>query len=418
MEPSWPFLPQTSRLRRLQRELNNLDAEIDGLHEDLATPDESLLHSSSSSDSFAPPPSMKNQSPYRGTANRGRLFAQSVAVLERRSHQMDSRSDDQSNLALPRRQIRIPGYRPPSERVTESADRKRLFVDELRVRQEQQFREEYTFQPQINPESRQLNYDPSHLIQRRVPSDAPRDEVRRGSAMDPKSVQIAAKIQEKGDSFLRRQLHQKTRSQSVQKLSPIRKLTKSEAILIAERLSKPRPRLSPRRDAPATPTRKLSDARAAERLVRTGIRKDVVAPDPPKFESLMDSRSRLLARSATSDLFKESLDRQERQRRRAEEVKQWQELAEVTTFTSQRSATNRRPISMPKKCSVAGMDDFLERMSRRQRQQQEPKTPVRASAGAIIATPFSFENRPRKTRQMIARDVETVLSEINILLAD
>jgi hypothetical protein len=63
------------------------------------------------------------------------------------------------------------------------------------------------------------------------------------------------------------------------------------------------------------------------------------------------------------------------------------------------------------------MDDFLSRMSRRQQQQQETQTPLRVRTGVVIANPFSFENRPRKTQQMIANDVEAVLSEIIRLVA-
>jgi hypothetical protein len=76
---------------------------------------------------------------------------QLVAVLERRPHQTDSRGDDQSDLALPRRHIRVTGYCPPSKWITESADRKSRFTDEMQSRRERPFREDYTFQPQINP---------------------------------------------------------------------------------------------------------------------------------------------------------------------------------------------------------------------------------------------------------------------------
>jgi hypothetical protein len=149
-------------------------------------------------------------------------------------------------------------------------------------------------------------------------------------------------------------------------------------------------------------------------LVSSGIGKPECLADAPKFAPVMNPKSRELTKSAAPDLFEQSVDVQERQRRRAEEIKRWQDLADVTAFSAL-SGPRRRAISSGKKREISGMDDFLEQMSRKQGRQDDPPAPSSIRTRAIVVNPFSFENQPQKTQQTRERDVAAVLSEIDLL---
>jgi hypothetical protein len=338
-----------------------------------------------------------------------------VAILERRFHKIDSgRSERNPSELLPARPTHyIPSYKPISDRIEESRRRKERFIEEIQIDQEEKFREEHTFRPQINPESKQISYSKNHLFQKRKGDQSPM-ETKQHNVINPKSKEIAMKLEQKGADFLTRQYRPQKRAQSVERSEPTRKLTKTDAIMIGERLSKPRQLPPPPEPPAATPVKKRADPKSLERLASQSLRKPTVpSTDPPKYESKMDQRSRLLTRDVEPDLFQESLEMHERQRRRAEEIKQWQELGEVATFTYQ-PPTRKEYVPTPKKRVIAGVDEFLERMAKKSK---PPLVIVERPKAAIIAQPFSFETRPNKTQQRITEDVESVLSEINQLLS-
>jgi hypothetical protein len=338
-----------------------------------------------------------------------------VAILERRFHKIDSGHSDRdpSELFTARLTHHISGYKPISDRIDESRRRKERFIEEVQIDQEEKFREEHTFRPQINPESKQINYSRNNLFRKRKANQSPM-ETKPPNVINPKSKEIAMRLEQKGIDFLTRQYRPQKRAQSVERLGSARKLTKIEAETISERLSKPRPTPAPPNPPAATPIRKRADPKSFERLASQSLRKSAVPPTVPlKYESKMDQRSRQLTRDVELDLFQESLEVHKRQRQRAEEIKQWQELAEVTTLAYQ-PPTRKEYVLTPQKRVIAGVDEFLERMTKKPTPKPEI---VERPKAAIIAQPFSFETRPHKTHQRIAEDVESVLSEIHQLLS-
>ena len=408
----------SDRLGRVHRQLADLDAEIAGLHDDLD-------YSDYSEDELLTPPRAPNPPKFKGNASRDRLFQESVAVLEKRTHRIDSTITDRecSDLMMPKRSIRIPNYRPPSERIDESRMKRKRFSQSARDAEERQFRQECTFRPKINPESRNMRYDAGHLWQAREPEpEAPRPQQR--AFIGERSRRMAERLEQTGRDFMSRQFPEKKRAKSVQRPQSqnSRRLSRTEMREVSERLSKPRPRTEAMSDDEFDVVRrkkKRSDPETFERLVNDSLRRPAPEPEPSRSVSYMDPKSRLMTLGISEDLYEQSLELKERQRRRAEEAKKWRELSDVTRVTFQ-PVIRTRKAPTPKKCVIAGMDDFVERMKRKQKSEDrgEPEPVRRPYTGAVVARGFSFERRHRKTPQMIDKDVEDVLSEINELLRD
>jgi hypothetical protein len=341
------------------------------------------------------------------------LFTQSVAILERRAHKIGTQASPEASELLPPRPRRTRGYKPLTDRIDETRRRKERFVEEVQIDQEEKFREDHPFRPQINPESRQVPYPRNHFLQKRPPNPEIPDPKPR-QAINPKSKEIASKLEQQGADFLTRQSRQQRRAQSVERSATPRRLTQIEVETINERLSKPRA-------LPARPievseqnsVRRKADPKSIDRLVADSVRKAPPPSDPPRLQSLMDEKSRQMTRDVEPDLFQESLELHERQRRRAEEIRQWQELADITSYTCQTSI-RREPLIPPRKRAIAGVEEFLERMSKKPKAPEEEV--LARPKPVVIAHPFSFETRHRKSQQRMNEDVESVLSEINQLL--
>ena len=408
----------SDRLGRVNRELADLDAEIAGLQGD-------LYYSDDEEDELMTPPRAPNPPKFKGNANRDRLFQESVAVLEKRTHRIENTITDRecSDLMMPKRSIRIPNYRPPSERLDESQMKRKRFSQRARAAEERQFREECTFRPKINPESRNMRYDAGHLWRTKEPEkETPKPKQR--AFIDERSRRMAERLeQSSGKGFMSRQFPEKKRAQSVRPQSQnSRRLSRSEMREVSERLSKPRPRTEAMSDDEFEVVRRRkrrSDPETFERLVNDSLRRPIPEPEPSRSVSYMDPKSRLMTLGISEDLYEQSLEIKERQRRRAEEAKKWRELSDVTRASFQ-PVIRTRKAPTPKKCVIAGMDDFVERMKRKQKSEDagEPEPIRKPYTGAVVARGFSFEHRYRRTPQMIDKDVESVLSEINELLRD
>jgi hypothetical protein len=403
-----------ARRQIVNRELSALDAEIQDLHHDLEASFSQVLESSSSGDHLPP----KKATPYKGTASRAHLFTESVAILERRSHKPDNvRSERSPSEILPlRSRHRVHGYKPISDRIDETRRRKERFIEEGQIGQEEKFVQEHPFRPKINAESKHIAYPPGHLFQRRQTERTVR-ESRPRVLINPKSREIASRLEQEGANFLTRQVRLARRAESVGRSGNSRKITKLEAEKIGERLSQPRVmEYPPPETTPTTPVRKRANPKSFERLLTQSLkRRTPQSEERPQYESKMDGRSRQMTRHVESDLFRESLEIHERQCRRAEEIKQWQELAEVTSYAYQPPA-KRDYVPTPKKHTIAGVDEFLERMTRKH--QHTPEPPAKPRPAIIVAHPFSFDERPVKTHERFAADVEGVLSEIARLLGN
>ncbi|OHT10652.1 hypothetical protein TRFO_04154 [Tritrichomonas foetus] len=423
----------SSRLSKITEENNELDAEIEDLYRDLKTSSESddLLESSSDEE-----PIFRQQRPkilYHGTATRDRLYVDSVEVLEKRTHRIENNFDDSecSELLLPKQTIRIKGYRPPSERIYEATDKKKKFLREAELEKNQKFIEEYTFHPQINEKSKQIQYDPDHLIQpNNNRSEVAYEEnvnIRPERFINERSKQIAQRT--KSDFYSRQFRRSKTPRRSVagkeNQKSKIKqkKLSVAEQNELVERLTKPKEPIKPPTTTQTPKKSKPSDPRVFEHLVTQSLRKPKIQEEKFDFAPKMNPKSKELTKGVNKDLFEESLELHERQRRRAEEMKQYQDMAEAIECSFQPQIRRSR-MPTPRKAQIAGMDDYLWRMKKSQQEREIKKKKEKREENmlrrsyrnsVVVPQPVMFEERKKNVKEL-DRSVDAVLSEIDQLL--
>lgn len=421
----------STRLKRITEENDNLDAEIESLYNDLRSDSNSDDNQNSIDDEIFSSHNWRAKHQYHGNSSRNRLYSDSVEVLEKRNHLLDHTFDDieSSELLLPKQTIRIRGYKPPSERVYESVNKKKQFLQEAEYEKKQKFEEEYTFKPQINEISRQMPYNPSHLIENKSNNsnqesfDKNGNEVKRGRFINPQSKQIAERA---NSDFYSRQFRKPLKSsQNTEQTDRRRKkkLSLSEQNEMVERLTKPKEPVRAPPQVSQTPKRtKRSDPQVFERLASQSVRKQVPVANTYQYSSKMDPKSREITKGINQDLYEESLILHERQRRRAEEEKQWQDMAEALECSFQ-PAIRRNKIPAQSKAQINGMDDFLERMRKSQQEHERKKKlenqeikMTRKSFNPIIITAQSnsFQRR-QKIVEDINKSIDAVLNEINMV---
>lgn len=418
----------STRLKRITEENNNLDAEIESLYNDLQSDSNSEEYHNSMDDEIYSKQNRQSRQ-YHGSSSRNRLYSDSVEVLEKRNHLIDHSFDDVecSELLLPKQTIRIRGYKPPSERIYESVNKKKQFLKEAEYEKRQKFEEEYTFKPQINEVSRQMQYSPSHLIENKnsnviQDSDYNKYERKRERFINPQSKQIAERS---NSDFYSRQFRRPKSSQNTELNEKKRKkkLSVSEQNEMVERLTKPKEPVRGPPQVSQTPKRtKRSDPQVFERLASQSVRKQVPQTNTYQYSSMMNAKSREITKGINQDLFEESLIQHEKQRRRAEEEKQWQDMAEALECSFQ-PAIRRNKIPTPRKTQISGMDDFVERMRKSQIEHERKKklenqevTKTRRTMNPVIITAQSnsFQRR-QKNVEDINKSIDAVLSEINMI---
>jgi hypothetical protein len=130
----------------------------------------------------------------------------------------------------------------------------------------------------------------------------------------------------------------------------------------------------------------------------------------------MNPHSKRITLHICKDLFEESVRIQEERRKRAEEVRQWRELSEMAPVTLH--PTHKR-VSWRRKVSVAGIDEFLDRMEKRRNNIRKTRDSeidyyaVSPYLGAILERPFSFQQRTRKPSRSLVTEVDAILSQVN-----
>ncbi|KAK8894530.1 hypothetical protein M9Y10_022964 [Tritrichomonas musculus] len=420
----------SSRLNLINQENDDLDAEIESLYHDLQSDSNSDENQNSIDDEIFSRQSRHSRAQYQGNSSHNRLYSDSVEVLEKRNHLLDHTFDDieSSELLLPKQTIRIRGYKPPSERIYESVNKKRQFMQEAEYEKRQKFEEEYTFRPQINEMSRQMPYDPSHLIENKS-NNSNQDSyesqftvVKTGKFINPQSKQIAERTK---SDFYSRQFRKPLRSshnteQNDKKKK--KKLSASEQNELVERLTKPKEPIKPPQVTQTPKRTKRSDPQVFERLASQSVKKQAPKPVEFQYSSKMDPKSREITKGINQDLFEESLILHERQRRRAEEEKQWQDMAEALECSFQ-PTIRRNKIPTPRKAQINGMDDFLERMRKGQQESerkkklesQEVTVPKRHFNPIIITAQSNAFQKRQKTVEDINKSIDAVLSEINMV---
>ena len=411
------------RLDLVKDELNNLDAEIERMCQDLDSSDsDDIIHLNSIKPAKTVIKSNKLPTTKHGKADKDSLITESAPAFQQRTkiHQakqkiiqnqnQNSNETEGSpyikfNRKLPKRK-----YKPLKDRILDSEIRKEQHVKILKEEDEKKFHEEYPFSPQISKKSSNIRYDPIHLYElpKRItqpPPSPPR-------VIDPKSERLAEQQEAKTKvDFLQRQFKKNSRTSQIS--SPPKKIiSHQEEQKMIERLSHQKQAYnegSYEKKISQTQKPKKSDPKVLERLIvqsmqRTKNINNIPQPDQT-YHPLINAKSKKMTEGISTDLYQESLNAQERARQRAEEAKRWKEISEKAEYeASQYKPKRKPPILTQSKRKVAGMDEFVERMKKKTRIQEEDlnnqDTINSTSIPRVIAVhPFSFENRPKLTQK-------------------
>lgn len=422
----------SSRIIALSSELDTLNNEIEMLQNDLAQPS-----SSDSEDNdqnyLVTTMDANKQSPYVGKAEKNRLFKESIEILEKRTHHASNLFQDDEDFALPRKNIRIKNYKPPSERINESFQKRNETIRLANEEKEREFQETYTFHPKINPRLKNDNYTTDHLIHPQKRAQTPRKETHK-RLINKNSEKIAEKYQStNGDDFMLRQF-KKQRSASVSNANSSfsRKITRDEQRDIIENLSRPRKRVTEQSItlenslSNTTPRKKRSDPYTFERLVQQSMRKSTVddVPIETTIKPVMNQRSRQLTMNTKSNVFEESVSSISRRDRLAAEQRNWKEQQELSECTFKPKIIRRHPPpQFYERVTVPGMDGHVERLRKKREDDEklaneimEEEYPSRSTYRSFVSRPFSFETRSGQRNIQQEREVDNILSEINQLL--
>ena len=421
---------QSTRLLSLRNELQDLDNEIRDIHQflDENSDDQANQFSISINNNI-----QKRRS-FVAKPQDSRLYRESVEILEKRTHQTNNFLNDSDTFIPPKKKFHLKNYKPPSQRIDESRIRRSQSVKRVREQNEKEFQQEYTFRPKIiHRKEVDQTYDPDHLLR-----PAPKrfdyennnlSETPKRTIINKRSEQIAERVQmENGDDFYGRQFRRK-RSQSVQRVpetvtpNSTKKLTKKEEQEMLDHLMKPR-KVYTLKDQieDETPRKKIkSNPTVFEHLVQQSLRKEEAIPEEPLILPKMNPRSRKLTENKQVNLYQQSLESKVKREKLAEEQRNFEEMQKLNECTFRpkiikRTAKQEQQQRMPAR--IAGMNDFLERMRKRQIEEPEEIKPIpRVKKGAVLQKPFSFDRRVTLTTKPDEKEVDNVLSEINQLLA-
>lgn len=419
----------SSRLLTLTSELNSLSNEIEMLENDLAQPSSSE-DDDESNEFIVTTYDDTHQSPYVGKADKNRLFKESIEILEKRTHQTTNLFQDDDEFPAPRKNIHIKNYKPPSERIDETIQKRNRLIQQANEEKEREFQETYTFKPKINPRNKNERYSTEHLIKPARRSQTPTTSQTPKRYINKNSERIADRAESiHGDDFLNRQLRRQ-RSASVAKSEiRTRKITPDEQRDIIENLSRPRRRSETTiiEERQETPRKRRSDPYTFERLVQQSFRRTAIEDELPEeslFKPVMNSRSRQMTMNRKTNLYEESLSSMSKRDKIAEEQRNWQEQQELSECTFKPKIIRRHPPpQLYERVTVPGMEGHVERLRKKREDDEklameimEEEYPSRSTYRSFVSKPFSFESRSGRRDIKQEREVDNILSEINKLL--
>jgi hypothetical protein len=358
-----------ARLARATSELKNLDDEIAEINEQLSAP--------------AEPPPVR-----RAPDQNCRLYIESISKCP----MPHSPADDVSDEVVHHATVQIAGYRPPSQRLRESQERKARRVRELRAESEQKFCVECPFAPTLTDCKPVPDYDPGHLFQ-------------------PRRIQPAEEVTEKPKVTVSNGIYERQCKPKPHRTDPPipRRIIEADAEQeMVARLTKPRPSF----EAPTEcPTGGVAHRKTIDQLVSESIRKSQTPQDAPQQpQRHMTKMSQKLTKGVKRDLFDECFEARMRKNEAASRWQQYQQNAVEVTRPPEKAP--RIDISRP--CEVIGVESHLDRMKRAaapRKPEKEVETPA-----VIIVRPFSFEAREAEKNGVHGPGPDTIMMEISDIL--
>jgi hypothetical protein len=358
-----------TRLARATNELKKLDDEIAEIGEQLSAPDERPAVS-------------------HATDQNIRLYIDSIS----RHPMPPPTADDVPDEVLHHATVQIVGYRPPSQRLRESQERKEQRVQELRAESERKFCVECPFAPTLAACKPVPDYDPGHLFQ-------------------PRRIQPAEEVTEKPKAPVANAIYERQCRPKPQPTDPPipRRIIEPDAEQeMVARLTKPKPSFEPPLECP---TAGVAHRKAIDRLVSESIRRSPTPQDAPhQPEKHMTKMSEKLTKGVKRDLFDECF---ESRMRKNEAASRWRQCQQNVVEES-RPPEKAPRINISKPWEVVGIEGHLDRM-KKSTAPKKPEDEVETPA-VIIVRPFSFEAREAEKKEARAPGPDTIIIEISDFL--
>jgi hypothetical protein len=340
------------------------------------------------------------------------MFSESVTILEKRTHRaaIELESDDSQIF---RTRKRAPtSYRPISERVGETRQKRTELRKQYREEAEIRAKAECPFRPQKFSQYPIKHSEPQHEIQR------PHGE----NVATPKRF-----IDKNSERLAKRALkHPREKSPATitspgnQKFIPVKKLQAT-----IERLSKPAPRVVVESDSSDTPESEphFADPAAIDRLVEDSLhRKRPECPDQSPYRPELNENSRRIAEQSPrrrDDLFEDSIQMWRAQRDRRRKLKQYSAECELREL-------NLRPppnYSAPNfgRVEVSGSRDHVERMNTAHKksssEHRQSCTPERSGRSLGPAKVYPSPVSPAvPANPANPREIDAILAEVDAQL--
>lgn len=384
-----------SKLLKVNVQLNNLDKEINEIQHELN------LSRSLSADNL-----LNDVTIFPEKKKGYRLYQESVQVMNKRAQNRIDEDDSIDLIPQNKKKIRIKGYKPPSERIYDISERKIKLINQIQKENEQKITENCTFKPKINQISKDIEYDPKHLIK---PKRNQNPEVEQKNQSKKRF-----NGETPGIGIYERQVHKNIYHQPEKVkgnvLSP-----QSEKNMI-ERLTKPKEDNTAQQNN-TKEHKTYASKQGTNRLVVQSIKRfehQEEVNEKPK--PVINKKSKEITKNKKVDLFEEYLDAKDRVRQRNAEIIEWRKLTEKNE-NKNHEQVHFRKIRTDLNPTVAGMEEFVERMKSRPVKKEE--VPHKINPGIIIVKPFSFDIRDEFQKNsdnieddLFSDDINDILSKI------
>lgn len=392
---SFNEIPQTktkAKLLKVNTQLNNLDKEINSIQNELNK------SKSLSSDNI-----LDDVSIFPEKRKKYRLYKKSIQVMNKRAENAINEEDPVDLIPQNKPKIHIKGYKPPSERIFDVNERKMKLVKRIQEENERRIADDCTFKPKINQISKEIEYDPNHLIQPKRKQDSPAeqtDQKKRKNNDEMNGIGIY-------ERQIQKNIYHQPEVEKGNVISP-----RSEKNMI-ERLTKPKEDPNDHLNAPKE-LKNYATKQGTMRLVAKSIKRyepEVQIEAKPK--SLMNRKSKEITKNTKVDLYEEYLEAKERVKQKNDEVIEWRKLTEKKESRNNEQVRYKK-IRTDQNPNVAGMDDYIDRMKKRPVKKEEVIR--RVNPGIIVAKPFNFEIRDEIRKNSKPIEDDDFLAEISDIL--
>lgn len=327
-------------LRTVQREIKDLDTEIQNLSREL---DSSEYDYSENADDYDT----------EANAQSYRLFNESIKVLEKRTHRLERNDwNPEMDPIFKKPTRKIPNYQPPSQRITETMEKRRRFIAKWEEDDNEKFQRECPFTPKKysrTPErKRWINKSTDFLA--KIATE--KKQVTPKKRADPETIERLF-----ATSVSRKTLSQCEEPTTPRKYSHSRRMYDSAVI--------PKKQFSEEEEEDAHEVSKCASRRMYESATVKMIPQEEKQAPECTFRPELNESSRKIASKTPrkyESLYEQSIRENELKREKRKQMKAYyrdQELIECTF----RPQITKMPETTRDDVYVAGMKNYVRRMN-------------------------------------------------------